>query len=183
MNESEKKILLDLARRSVQAAAGGTALPEVPDEDVCNRAGGAFVTLKVNSRLRGCIGHFAGLGTLGATVRAMAGEAAVADPRFIPVSPGEVNRLSIEISVLSPMERIDADDVVPGTHGLYIRRGHRAGTLLPQVASAEGWDRETFLAHTCMKAGLQPEAYLEKGTEILAYTAEVFSENSTGKED
>lgn len=178
MNEKEKKILLNLARISVQAAASGEAAPEVPSEDVCSRAGGAFVTLKINGRLRGCIGHFAGVGSLGTTVRAMAREAAVSDPRFIPVSPDEVQGLTIEISVLSPMERIEADDVQPGMHGLYIRRGSRAGTLLPQVAAEEGWDRETFLAHTCMKAGLHPNAYLEKETEILAYTAEVFSEDS-----
>lgn len=183
MTDNEKRILLNLARISVLAAADGTALPELPDEDVCGRAGGAFVTLKTDGRLRGCIGHFTGVGSLGVTVRAMAREAAVSDPRFVPVSPGEVEGLSIEISVLSPMERIKADDVLPGTHGLYIRRGSRAGTLLPQVASEEGWDRETFLAHTCLKAGLSPEAYLENGTEIFSYTAEVFSEITIGKGD
>ncbi|MCD4709023.1 MAG: AmmeMemoRadiSam system protein A [Candidatus Sabulitectum sp.] len=179
MNENEKKILLSLARRSVLAAASGTVAPDVPDENICNIPGGAFVTLKINGSLRGCIGHFAGVGSLGATVRTMAREAAVSDPRFVPVSPDEVQNLKIEISVLSPMKKIEAEDVLPGTHGLYIRKGHRAGTLLPQVAAEEGWDRETFLAHTCLKAGLRPGAYLEKETEILAYTAEVFGENST----
>lgn len=180
MTEEEKILLLDLARRSVGAAARGESAPELPVEDVCSRTGGAFVTLKAGGLLRGCIGNFSSTGTLGETVRSMAREAAVSDPRFIPVSPREVENLTIEISVLSPMVRIKADDVLPGTHGLYIRRGHRAGTLLPQVAAEEGWDRDTFLAHTCMKAGLSPEAYLEDGTEILAYTAEVFSENITG---
>lgn len=182
MTVYEKRILLNLARRSVQAAASGETAPELPNEGICDVSGGAFVTLKAGGRLRGCIGHFTGLGTLGATVRAMAREAAVSDPRFLPVSPGEVENLTIEISVLSPMVSIKADDVLPGTHGLYIRRGSRAGTLLPQVASEEGWDRETFLAHTCMKAGLSPKAFLEKETEILAYTAEVFSETNR-KED
>lgn len=179
MTVYEKKILLNLARTSVQAAASGEVAPELPPENVCNKAGGAFVTLKTGGMLRGCIGHFAGLGTLGATVRAMAGEAAVSDPRFVPVSPDEVENLNIEISVLSPMERIKADDVQPGRHGLYIRRGSRAGTLLPQVAEEQGWGRETFLEHTCLKAGLPPEAYLEEETEIFAYTAEVFSETKT----
>lgn len=180
MTSKEKKILLTLARRSVQAAAAGKKAPEVPSTDVCSRAGGAFVTLKVNGLLRGCIGHFTGTGTLGDTVRSMAGEAAISDPRFISVSPDEVDSLTIEISVLSTMEKIEADDVIPGIHGLYIRRGSRAGTLLPQVATEEGWDRETFLIHTCLKAGLPAEAYLEKDTEILSYTAEVFSETTIG---
>ncbi len=111
----------------------------------------------------------------------MAREATLSDPRFIPVSPDEIKNVTIEISVLSPMERIDANDVLPGIHGLYIRRGSRAGTLLPQVAREEGWNRETFLKHTCLKAGLPPDAYMEKGTEILSYTAEVFSETTIEK--
>jgi len=176
MTDIEKRVLLSLARLSVEAAAAGSAPPGIPADEICGIQGGAFVTLKLNGRLRGCIGHFTGLGSLGATVRAMAREAALADPRFVQVSPSEVKKLVIEISVLSPMHRIDPDDVIPGIHGLYIRRGARAGTLLPQVAVEEGWDRSTFLAHTCLKAGLHSEAYLEKETEILAYTAEVFRE-------
>ncbi len=182
MTDTDKRVLLSLARRAVLAAAGGEQLPDLPEDDVCGMPGGAFVTLKAGGRLRGCIGHFTGTGTLGSTVIAMAREAAVSDPRFVPVSPEEVDDLIIEISVLSPMKRIQAEDVVPGKHGLYIRQGARAGTLLPQVAEEEGWNRETFLAHTCIKAGLAPDAYTKSGTEIFAYTAEVFSENKTGKE-
>jgi len=179
MTDYEKNVLLSLARRAVVAAASGEQLPDLPEDDICRMPGGAFVTLKTDGRLRGCIGHFTGTGTLGSTVIAMAREAAVSDPRFIPVSPEEVDDLTIEISVLSPMERILAEDVVPGKHGLYIRQGSRAGTLLPQVALEEGWNREAFLSHTCMKAGLSPDAYTRSGTEIFAYTAEVFSENKT----
>ena len=183
MTLSEKKLLLNLARKSVHCAVNGLTATEIPLDKVCREAGGAFVTLKIGNMLRGCIGSFAGIGSLGKTVVSMAREAALHDPRFIPVSSDEVDRISIEISVLSPMKPIDADDVVPGRHGLYIRRGSRAGTLLPQVAIEEGWDRVTFLSHTCLKAGLHPEAYTEKGTEIFVYTAEVFSEKSTGKEE
>jgi len=182
MTDTDKRILLSLARRSVLAATKGEQPPDLPEDDVCGMPGGAFVTLKIGDRLRGCIGHFTGTGTLGSTVIAMAREAAVSDPRFIPVSPEEVNGLTVEISVLSPMKRIEAEDVVPGKHGLYIRQGSRAGTLLPQVAEEEGWNRETFLSHTCLKAGLSSNAYTKSGTEIFAYTAEVFSENKTGKE-
>ncbi len=183
MTYEEKVLLLDLARRSVHAAVTGDDAPEVSADDVFSRVGGAFVTLKARGMLRGCIGNFSGTGTLGATIRAMAGEAALHDPRFVPVSPAEVDGLTIEISVLSPMETVKVGDVIPGKHGLYIRKGNRAGTLLPQVAAEQGWDTETFLAHTCLKAGLSPQAYLEEGTEIFAYTAEVFSENENGNED
>jgi AmmeMemoRadiSam system protein A len=181
MNDTDRKALLSLASLSVEAAANGDVPPQIPDDEVFSKQGGAFVTLKLNGRLRGCIGHFTGLGSLGETVRVMAREAAISDPRFAEVSPGEAKRLVIEISVLSPMQRIDPEDVIPGIHGLYIRKGTRAGTLLPQVAVEEGWDRKTFLAHTCLKAGLHSEAYTEKGTEILAYTAEVFREESNEK--
>lgn len=178
MIAEERKELLELARAAVRSAAYRELPPDIPEGEVFSKAGGAFVTLKKNGRLRGCIGHFAGLGTLGETVRAMAREAAVGDPRFHPVEPAEIEELTIEISVLSPMEKIDPEDVVPGLHGLYIRRGARGGTLLPQVAREEGWNRETFLEHTCLKAGLSPDAWLDPGTEILSYTAEVFSEIS-----
>ena len=183
MTLSDKKLLLNLARRSIQCSVKGIAAPEIPSDEVCQQPGGAFVTLKISNMLRGCIGSFAGLGTLGKTVIAMARQAALGDPRFMPVSVDEVEKISIEISVLSPMKPIKEEDVVPGRHGLYIRRGSRAGTLLPQVALEEGWDRVTFLSHTCLKAGLHREAYMEKGTEIFAYTAEVFGEKSTGKEE
>ena len=178
MVAEDRKKLLELARAAVKAAAFRELPPEIPPGDVFGKSGGAFVTLKKNGRLRGCIGHFSGLWTLGETVRAMAREAAVGDPRFHPVEPDEVDELAIEISVLSPMERISPEDVIPGFHGLYVRRGSYGGTLLPQVASEEGWDRETFLEHTCLKAGLSPGAWLDPRTEILSYTAEVFSELS-----
>jgi len=176
VNTEDREALLKLARMSVEAAAAGGRPPEIPEGRVFLVTGGAFVTLKYRGMLRGCIGHFSGIGTLGETVRAMAREAAVGDPRFMPVTPDEVDHLTVEISVLSPMERISAADVIPGTHGLYARKGNRAGTLLPQVASEEGWDRETFLSHTCLKAGLSPKAWLDTDTELFAYTAEVFSE-------
>lgn len=182
MDIKDRQALLKLARRAVLCAAAGQDPPGIPDGEVFLAPGGAFVTLKRNGSLRGCIGHFGGLGTLGETVRAMAGEAAVGDPRFPPVSPEEAELLSIEISVLSPMEPVTPEEVVPGVHGLYVRRGPRSGTLLPQVAAEEGWDRETFLAHTCMKAGLPPDAWLDPGTKLFSYTALVFGTEQSQKE-
>ncbi len=177
MTVGDRKALLALARSSVESAAKRLPPPEIPDGEIFRLQGGAFVTLKAGGVLRGCIGHFTGLGTLGETVRAMAREAAVGDPRFMPVAPEETVSLSIEISVLSPMEPVDPSDVKPGVHGLYVRMGHRAGTLLPQVASEYGWGREEFLSHTCMKAGLAPDAWRDPAARLFSYTAEVFSEN------
>lgn len=178
MTKEERDTVLLLARQSVEAAVRGEKFPEVPESKILDGPGGAFVTLKIRGRLRGCIGHFSGLGTLGETIRAMAREAAVGDPRFMAVQPDELDAITVEVSVLSPMQRISAEDVVPGLHGLYIRRGPRAGTLLPQVAAEENWERKQFLSHTCMKAGLPSDAWLDRETEIYAYTAEVFSEQT-----
>ncbi len=94
------------------------------------------------------------------------------------MTPEELPGITVEVSVLSSMEPIEAEQIIPGIHGLYVRRGFRSGTLLPQVAFEEGWDRETFLAHTCLKASLPPDAWLDPATELLAYTAEVIREES-----
>lgn len=180
MTRDERGMLLALARQSVRAAAAGEKPPSVPGGAPFSGSGGAFVTLKTSSgMLRGCIGHFIGTGSIGETIVRMAAAAAVEDPRFPAVTPAEVDGLRLEISILSPMTPSSASDVVPGTHGVYVRSGPFAGTLLPQVASEEGWDRETLLSHTCMKAGLRPDAWMraDGNLEILTYTAEVFGED------
>ncbi len=176
VSREDGKKLLELARRAVKAAASGDRLPDVPPDEVFHRRGGVFVTLKKHGMLRGCIGHFIGKGTLGETVVEMAAAAATGDPRFPPVRPGEVDELDIEISLLSPMVPSSPEEVVPGRHGVYIRRGNRAGTLLPQVAAEEGWDRETLLAHTCLKAGLSPDCWKMNDVDLYTYTAQVIRE-------
>jgi len=181
-SSGERRLLLKLARASVLAAAQGTAPPEVPDGSPFDRTGGAFVTLKTGSgALRGCIGHFMGVGSIGDTVAAMAASAAIHDPRFRPVTPDEVGGLLVQLSLLSPMSPSTAEEVIPGVHGVYVRSGPYSGTLLPQVAEEEGWDGETLLAHTCMKAGLPPDAWKDGDrVAIQTYTAEVFGESSEG---
>lgn len=178
--QDDRKKLLKLARDSVRAAIEGDHLPPIPEDDVFKRDGGAFVTLRKNGALRGCIGHFTGTGSLGRTVADMAVSAALKDPRFPPVRPGELREIDIDISVLSPMEQSSPEDVIPGTHGVYVRQGFRSGTLLPQVASEEGWDRVTLLDHTCLKAGLPPGAWRRGDAEIFTYTAEVFGDGGKG---
>ncbi len=179
-DSADRKKILDLARRSVEAAASGKPLPDIPSGDVFRREGGAFVTLRKYGSLRGCIGNFTGIGPLGRTVIEMAASAAVKDPRFPKVDSEEVDELDLEISLLSPMILTRPEDVVPGIHGIYIKSGFRSGTLLPQVAVEQGWDRETFLSHTCLKAGLSPDSFRQDDVQIYTYTAEVFGDSEKG---
>jgi AmmeMemoRadiSam system protein A len=138
---------------------------------------GAFVTIHKEGTLRGCIGRMNAMETLEKTIRVMALEAAFGDPRFSPLSKDELPLCDIEISVLSPMEICpDPQTVEVGVHGLYLNcRGH-SGVLLPQVPLEQGWDREAYLKHICLKAGLPPGSYTEPGAKLLTFTAAVFGE-------
>ena len=181
MNEHDKIALLALARQTVAAHLSGAPLPPLLPEldDNPAKPGGVFVTLHTDERLRGCIGRFKPPGGLAETVQAMA-IAALGDPRFrqMPVRPGELDRLRIEISVLSPMVRTHEPlSLEPGVHGIYIRRGLRAGCFLPQVAPEQHWDRETFLSRCCEdKAGLPPDAWKDAETEVYLFGSEVIEE-------
>jgi AmmeMemoRadiSam system protein A len=139
---------------------------------------GAFVTLRGRGdhELRGCVGRMVSDDPLVDTVEVMAIAAALEDGRFEPVTAAELPGLSLEISVLGPLRPIRPEAVEVGRHGLLVSRGHRRGVLLPQVPVEHGWDRETFLAHACLKAGLQPDAWRQRDTDLLAFTAEVFGE-------
>jgi AmmeMemoRadiSam system protein A len=136
---------------------------------------GVFVTLKIKKNLRGCIGYVEGIKPLQEAVVDMAISAAFRDPRFSPITKSELDDLQVEISVMSPLEEINSpDEIVIGTHGLVIEKGFNRGLLLPQVATEYNWDSETFLAHTCLKAGLPKEAWKDKETKILVFAANVF---------
>jgi AmmeMemoRadiSam system protein A len=166
-----------IALAAVRAAARGSD-PEVeaPAGEVeILRPSGAFVTLRRRGTLRGCIGVIPAARPMWETVRDMAVAAAVRDPRFPPVEPEEVDDLRVEISVLAPLRRIrDVEEVAVGRDGLYVVRGALSGLLLPQVATEQGWDRESFLDHTCVKAGLPRDAWRDPETELHAFEAEVF---------
>ena len=183
LGAEEQRELLRIARAAIGRAIGAPSgeVADVPRSAsvTAERAAGAFVSLhrRADDELRGCIGCFEGRGTLAETVARMAVEAATHDPRFPPVRVAELDSLSIEISVLSPM--LDIEDprrVEPGTHGLVVSRGGRRGVLLPQVATEYGWSREEFLDHTCLKAGLQAGDWRRPGTRLQTFTAEVFGE-------
>lgn len=145
-----------------------------PNEHLAERRG-AFTTLHLDGQLRGCIGYVLPVATLYQTVAETAAAAAFEDPRFYPVNQDEALELKIEISVLSPLKTIEAEQVEVGRHGLVVTYMARRGLLLPQVPVEWRWDREMFLEQTCIKAGVSPDAW-KKGAKLEAFTAEVFSE-------
>lgn len=172
----DRRALLVLARAAVHAAvAGGPAPDPGPLSAPLSAPGAAFVTLKRDGELRGCIGHLRPDQPLAHSVARMAAAAATEDGRFGPVTPEEAPLLDIEISVLTPMRRISGpSDVVVGRDGLFVRSGPLSGLLLPQVAVEHGWDAETFLSHTCRKAGLPADTWRTDGLQLFAFEAEKF---------
>ena len=174
----EQKELLRIAREAISANFKGAQPPELSIESArLKESRGAFITLhNKDGSLRGCIGSFMTDKPLYKTVREMSLQAAFHDPRFLPLEEEEPNEIHIEISVLSPLKEVkDVDEIEVGRHGLYIIKGMHCGTLLPQVAAEYCWDRNTFLEHTWMKAGLPPDGW-KKDATILTYSAQVFSE-------
>jgi AmmeMemoRadiSam system protein A len=130
--------------------------------------------------LRGCIGRMVADTPLEKTVRDMAMAAAFEDPRFPPLGRSELDSIDLEISVLSPMEPCRPEDILPGAHGAYLSKGYRSGVFLPQVATEQGWNRETFLEHLCYKASLPSGAYLDPDARLMRFTAVVFGERDQG---
>ena len=172
---AERLALFAIAHKSIEAELEQGQLDTTPPNEHLAERRGAFTTLHLHGKLRGCIGYVLASESLYRTVAETARAAAFDDPRFEAVKPEEAGELKIEISVLSPLMPIAPEDVVVGRHGLVVRQGGRRGLLLPQVPVEWGWDRETFLAQTCMKAGLSPDAW-RAGADLLAFTAEVFAE-------
>ena len=175
MLSPEIKIKLHrLARKTLENFVLAKQVPdfEVKDPELQEFCG-AFVTLKIKKQLRGCIGLVVGDQPLWKTVRDMTVASASSDHRFVPVVKDEVPLIDIQISVMSPLKKIeDTSQVEVGKHGLVIRMGLHMGLLLPQVASENNWDRCEFLEHTCLKAGVDPREL--KNCEIYVFTAEVF---------
>lgn len=177
-----RKTLLQIARESIATVLDGAhpALDKYEIDDVLRRPAGAFVTLNDrHGELRGCIGSIKPVAALYRAVSMSAVNAAFRDPRFYPVERDELGTLHVEISVMGPIEVIGSfEDIVVGRDGLIVSRGAFAGLLLPQVATEYGWDRDTFLAHTCLKAGLPKDAWRSKDTRIERFSAEVFGEQA-----
>jgi AmmeMemoRadiSam system protein B/AmmeMemoRadiSam system protein A len=176
LNAEEKKTLHQIAKTVIENKARGKAVPEFKIETpILKENRGAFVTIHKKGQLRGCIGYIEGRGPLYKTIEEMAEAAAFRDPRFTPVSERELSDLDVEISVLTPLRKItDPNEIEVGKHGIYIKKGWYSGLLLPQVATEYGWDRQTFLEHTCLKAGLPTHAWKDKNTEIYIFSADIF---------
>ena len=174
-SDEERRLLKELARDTIEKALFGKEAREFQIPEALKKKMGAFVCLKTAGELKGCIGYIRGQMPLDETIRQMAVEAAFHDPRFMPLSEKEWKDTDIEISVLTPMTRIqDIEEIEVGVHGIYLEKDFSSGLLLPQVATENGWDRETFLEYTCMKAGLPGDAWKSKDAAIYIFSADVF---------
>lgn len=184
LTSAARQWLLGRARAAIVARIGdvllGHGVEVAPGTDLLAQVSagrGCFVSLhRRDGALRGCIGTFDATTALRHNVERMAVAAATADPRFPALRRGELGECQIEISALTLPRSIALADIEVGVHGLQVSRGARRGVLLPQVAVEHAWDRETFLAHSCLKAGLPPEAWRDVSTCVEAFTAEVFGE-------
>lgn len=183
LGSTQQQALLRLARHTIELFLREGARPVLDRSDpLLLQPAGVFVSLHrhgAEPALRGCIGTFDAQQALLDNVVEMAIAAATRDPRFPTVTLAELPGLALEISVLAPPQPTSADQVRVGEHGLQITRGGRRGVLLPQVAVAQGWDREAFLAHACRKAGLPGDAWRQAQTTIESFTAQVFAERSS----
>lgn len=175
--KDEKRLLLQIAREAIVSfiTTGAISGREVKSEKLQAKHG-CFVTIKIEGKLRGCIGNFTSEIPLHQLIREMAVAAATKDPRFYPMKKKDLEDFSLEISVISPLQKITGiDEIKVGTHGIYMERNVHRGLLLPQVQVEYGWDRETFLQQTALKAGMGRDDWKEN-TDIYIFSAEVFND-------
>lgn len=177
LSAGDRRNLLLRARHAIIEAVRSERIADFPlSEGTLAEPGSAFVTVHCSGRLRGCVGRIDRTLALAEVVAQCAISAVLHDPRFRPMRPVELDRMEIEISVLSELQPLAPHAVEVGTHGVVVARGTQRGLLLPQVAAERSWSAERFLEETCRKAGLDPSAWRDPETQILAFTAEVFSE-------
>ncbi len=179
LSENDKKELLKIARTTLNSYISDNKIPDLVTQDYSNDIKipcGAFVTLNKKNQLRGCIGKFDATEPLYKVIQQMTIASATQDPRFAPVKKSELHDIEIEISVLTPMQKIDSTAQIRlGRDGIYIKKGNRTGTFLPQVAEETGWTLQEFLGHCARdKAGLGWDGW--KDADIYTYQAEVFEE-------
>ncbi len=179
MTDEERKTLVGLAASAVESQICGTPKPSAGNVGgVLAEMRGCFVTLTNAGRLRGCIGTFNPHIPLAEMIIEMAQAASGHDSRFFsdPITPGELDSLSIEVSVLSPLEETaDPAALTIGTHGIFIISQGQSGCFLPEVATDQGWDAEEFLSYCCAhKAGLPADAWKAPDTKVYLFTSEQF---------
>lgn len=183
LSSKEKKLLIQAAKDSISSMLNNNKLPEtedIPDDSPLNTPYGVFVTLKLNGQLRGCMGNFEPKKPLIEVVKDTAILSAFKDPRFPQVTPEELKKISISISVLSPRKKVEKyQEIIPGKHGVYVQKDYLGGTYLPQVAPEQNWDREQMLNHLCEdKSGVGRDAWKDGSAELSTYTANVFGEGT-----
>jgi AmmeMemoRadiSam system protein A len=178
LTKEDGEQLLAVARETLRSRLLGGRVPSFKtDNERLRSRCGAFVTITSHGDLRGCIGYIEGIKPLIEIIQDLAIQAGFSDTRFKPLSPEEYPNISLEISVLTPLERVeDLTEIVVGEHGLLISSRGRSGLLLPQVATEQEWDRDTFLSHTCLKAGLPWDEWKNPRAEVYRFEAQIFSE-------
>jgi hypothetical protein len=184
LNEKQQKILLGIARKTIEEYIRNRKVPDFEvDDPILKEKRGVFVTLHRRGMLRGCIGYIMPLEELYKAVSKMAIESSTGDPRFPPVRPEELDEIEIEISVLTVPERVSSiDEIELGKHGVIVKKGYHQGVFLPQVATETGWTKEEFLNRLCYdKAHLPEDAWKDKETEIYIFSAQVFEEEKRRK--
>ena len=174
-SSEERVLLLQLAHESITATLERREISLIPPTAHLAKPRGAFTTLYYRNALRGCVGYVLPIKPLNVTVAETARGAAFDDSRFSPVTLDEARELQVSLSVLSPPQLIQPDQIEIGRHGLLITLGPYRGLLLPQVPVEHEWDRRTFLEQTCRKAGLPPNAW-QMDAKLEAFTAEVFAD-------
>jgi uncharacterized protein len=186
LTESEGRAAVKLARKTIETFLSEGRLPSSQEsgaglQPVFGEYRGVFVTLTEQGLLRGCIGHPYPDSTLKGAILDSAISAATRDPRFPPVEEDELKNIAVEVTILTQPEKINAspkelpDKVEIGKHGLIVKQGYCQGLLLPQVAPENNMDSIDFLSHTCMKAGLSPDAWV-KGAEVYCFEGQIFKE-------
>ena len=178
LNKEEQAYLLGLARTTIENFFKNKKNEvKIPESKILREKRGVFVTLHKNGELKGCIGYIEGIRPLYEAVQEMALSSAFKDHRFEPLKENELKDVDIEISVLTPLKKINSvDEIILGKHGAVIKNGYNQGLFLPQVATEQGWDKKTFLEHLCYKAGLPANAWKDKDTEFSVFECQVFQE-------
>src|ERR1700690_1719149 len=173
----ERKLLMEVARQALELGVRSReSLADLPGNENIHRPGGAFVTLRIRNRLRGCIGQLPSQEPLIRVVAHCAKVVALEDPRFEPVRGEELPKIEIELSILSPLKNAIPEEIEPGKHGIMVSQGWKRGVLLPQVATQFHWDVIRFLEETCVKAELERNAWKDPSTQIQIFTAEISEE-------
>jgi AmmeMemoRadiSam system protein A len=180
ISPEDRRRLIDLAHRALEARVRHAGLPDIDSTLAPDVRRGAFVSIFYDGELRGCLGRLNSQLPIARLIAQLAQAVADSDPRFDRVTPQELAGIGFEISVLTREREIESvDEIEIGRHGLIVEQGTSRGLLLPQVPTEQGWDRDAFLDHTCLKAGLTADAW-RRGARIFVFEAEIFGERTRG---